>query len=247
MGSTASTVPGGATATRNGIGQILSPGAVFADDVILVLDNAVEGGYMAGEVARLLPADVETYNFPNEEADPSLAGVDGVVVGGSGAGVYDEPDQPWITRQKRFLEEVVEEGIPLLGICFGHQIVNELLGGSVADSGETRCHLVEASFADAPLFDGVEDIVPVLHSDVVTAPGEGMEVVGTTEYNPNFATRHREAPLWTVQYHPEFTPDIVPEYSDSWEENDRSFAESTATRTLENFAEFCRQATAASD
>jgi GMP synthase (glutamine-hydrolysing) len=216
--------------------------------VILVLDNAVEGGYMAGEVARLLPGeDVETYNYPNGEADPSFEGVDGVVVGGSGAGVYDEPDQPWITRQKAYVERALDEGVPLLGICFGHQLVNEVLGGTVVDSGESRGRLVEASLADVPLFEGVESVVPVLHSDVVTEPGEGMDVVGTADYNEYFATRHRERPVWTVQYHPEFTPEIRPEYSDYWTETEHSFDDSTATRTLENFARFCRRPATASD
>jgi GMP synthase (glutamine-hydrolysing) len=222
--------------------------AESTDTVILVLDNAVDGGYMADEVARLLPGDdVTTHNYPNGRTDPPLTDVDGVVVGGSGAGVYDEPDQPWITRQRQFVQRVVDAAIPLLGICFGHQLVNEALGGTVVDSGESRNCLVEASLADVPLFEGVEDVVPVLHSDVVTDPGDGMEVVGATDYNEYFATRHRERPVWTVQYHPEFTPAIRPEYSEAWEENDRSFEASTATRTLENFYRFCRSTTAASD
>lgn len=230
-------------------GITLSPGerdkteeSLAGTNVILVLDNAVEGGYMAGEVARLLPdEDVETYNYPSEDVDPDFEGVDGVVVGGSGAGVYDEPDLPWIARQKRFVERVVEASVPLLGICFGHQVVNAALGGDVVNSGTSRNFLVEASFSEDPLFEGVEGVVPVLHSDVVTEVGEGMEAVGSTDYNPNFATRHRERPVWTVQYHPEFTPAILPEYRDKWEETDHSFEESTATRTLENFSRFCRR------
>ncbi|MDS0293833.1 type 1 glutamine amidotransferase [Halogeometricum luteum] len=210
--------------------------------MILVVDNAVEGGHMAGEVARLLPGDdAEMHGYPNGTSDPSLDGVDGVVLGGSGCGVYDEPDQPWIGRQKRFVETVVAEEIPLLGICFGHQLVNAALGGTVVDSGEFRNRLVEASLADIPLFEGVEPVVPVLHSDLVTDPGEGMETVGATDYNDHFATRHREHPVWTVQYHPEFTPAIRPEYDAVWENGERSFDESTATRTLANFARFCRE------
>ncbi|QIB76170.1 type 1 glutamine amidotransferase [Halogeometricum borinquense] len=216
--------------------------------VILVVDNAVEGGYMAGEVARLLPGeDVRMYNYPNGDDDPSLEDVDGVVIGGSGAGVYDEPDQPWITRQKEFVEEIIDEEIPLLGICFGHQLVNEVLGGTVVNSGESRNYLVEASLAEIPLFEGVRNVVPVLHSDIVTEPGEGMEVVGTADYNRYFATRHHERPIWTVQYHPEFTPEIRPEYSDSWDESEYSFEASTATRTLENFSQCCQQRTSVSD
>lgn len=204
--------------------------------MILVLDNAVDGGYMADEIVHFLP-NARAYNYPNEDGDPNLEDVDGVVIGGSGAGVYDEPDQSWITDQKRFARRLVENDVPTLGICFGHQILNAALGGEVVDSGTSRLHLRDAEFdADDPLFDGVEPTVPVLHSDVVTEPGEGMEVVGRADYYEHFATRHRDSPVWSVQYHPEFTPRIVDEY-DGWEESHRSFEESTATRTLANFAD----------
>ncbi|MXR40405.1 type 1 glutamine amidotransferase [Halobaculum sp. WSA2] len=203
--------------------------------MILVLDNAVDGGYMAGEIVHFLP-EARAYNYPNEDGDPNLDDVDGVVIGGSGAGVYDEPDQPWIADQKRLARRLVEEGVPTLGICFGHQILNAALGGAVEDSGTTRLHLRDAEFDDEPLFNGVEPTVPVLHSDVVTELGDGMEVIGRADYYEYFATRHRDSPVWSVQYHPEFTPRIVDEY-DGWEESARSFEESTATRTLANFAD----------
>jgi len=204
--------------------------------MILILDNAVEGGYMADEIEHFLP-DARVYNYPNEDGDPALEDVDGVVIGGSEVGVYDEPDQPWITDQKRFARRLVEEGIPTLGICFGHQILNAALGGEVEDSGTSHLRLYDAEFdADEPLFDGVEPAVPVLHSDVVTELGDGMEVIGRADYYEYFATRHHDQPVWSVQYHPEFTPRIVDEY-DGWNGGDGSFEDSTATRTLANFAD----------
>ncbi|MFW6458308.1 MAG: type 1 glutamine amidotransferase [Halodesulfurarchaeum sp.] len=196
---------------------------------------------MAGEVARLLPSDeVKVYNYPNESGDPSLAGVDAVVVGGSEAGTYDEPDEPWITAQKEFLEEaVIDREIPLFGICFGHQLINEALGGEVVDTGTFRAHLVEADLGEDPLFAGVDSIVPVLHSDIVAERASDMEVIASTPYDDNFATRHVDKPIWTVQYHPEFTPEIKPEYEEVWEENEFSFADSNAYLTFENFEAVC--------
>lgn len=208
--------------------------------MILIIDNAVEGGYMAGEVVRLLPTDnVEKYNYPNEDGDPSLDGVDGVVIGGSSAGVYEAADHPWITREKEFVERVVDEGIPLFGICFGHQLINEALGGTVVDSGVSRAHLVQMQFGDDDLFDDVTPVVPVLHSDVVTETGDGMETIATAEYYEHFATRHESHPIWSVQYHPEFTPEILPKYREAWTENELSFDDSEAARTLTNFYRSC--------
>ncbi|ELZ44891.1 GMP synthase [Halorubrum californiense DSM 19288] len=190
---------------------------------------------MADEIVHFLP-DARAYDYPHEDGDPSLEDVDGVVIGGSEVGVYDEPDQPWITDQKRFARRLVEEGVPTLGICFGHQILNAALGGEVVDSGTSHLRLHDADLdADESLFDGVEPTVPVLHSDVVTELGDGMEIIGRADYYEYFATRHRERPVWSVQYHPEFTPRIADEYHD-WEAPDGAFEESTATRTLANFA-----------
>ena len=187
---------------------------------------------MADEIFHFLP-DALAYRYPHEDGDPNLEDVDGVVIGGSEVGVYDEPDQPWIAAQKRFVRRLVEEGVPTLGICFGHQILNAALGGEVVDGGTSRLQLRDA---DEPLFDGVEPSVPVLHSDVVTQLGDGMEVIGRADYYEYFATRHRDRPVWSVQCHPEFAPRIADEYDD-WEAADRSFDDSTATRTLANFAD----------
>lgn len=203
--------------------------------MILVLENEVdlEERYLVEEITRHLP-ESEVYDYAREGGQPDLCAFDGVVVGGSTAGVYEQDDHPWMKEQKKLIRELVERRVPTLGICFGHQIINDALGGSVEHSGERRAELVRADLREDPLFDGVSDTVPVLHSDFVTETGEGMEVVGRSGYYDAFATRHREAPVWTVQYHPEFTP-RVEHLGNGWEENDLSFAESTATRTLRNF------------
>lgn len=206
----------------------------------LVLDNAMDGGYMAGEVARLLPTDdVTVYNYPNEDGDPSLDGVDSVIIGGSEAGTYDEPTESWITAQKEFVEAIIEREIPLLGICFGHQLINEAMGGAVVDSGTRRANLVQADLSEDPLFEDIRPTVPVLHSDIVVERGADFEVIGTAPYDDNFATRHTDKPIWTVQYHPEFTPEIKPEYEDMWTENELSFADANAQMTLTNFDAIC--------
>lgn len=203
--------------------------------MIQVLDNSTGGGYMADEIAKRLP-DSEVFNYPNEDGDPSIEGVEALVIGGSEVGMYDEPDEPWISDEKAFVQDAIDRRIPILGICFGHQLLHEMLGGTVVDSGVSRYHLVRASFDDDELLAGVDSIVPVLHSDVVTEPADTLETIGRTDYNDYFASRHRDLPLWTVQYHPEFTPDIVDEYREHWEENELSFEDSTAPQTLENFS-----------
>lgn len=207
----------------------------MSKQMILVLENEVDldNRYLVDEITSYLP-ESRVYDFTEHHTPPSLDGVDGVIVGGSTAGVYEDDQYLWMEEQKDFIRGLVEERVPTLGICFGHQIINSALGGSVEHSGSRKAHLVRAEFGDDPLFEGVEPVVPVLHSDVVTETGRGLEVIATSGYYDNFATRHRSAPLWTVQFHPEFTP-RVKDQGKGWEDNHLSFDDSTATRTLENF------------
>jgi len=215
--------------------------------MILVLENEVdlEERYLVEEMRRHLP-ESEVYDYAREGGQPDLSEVDGVVVGGSTAGVYEDEKHRWIEEQKELLRELVERRVPTLGICFGHQILNEALGGSVEHTGERRANLVRADLRDDPLFEGVNEVVPVLHSDRVTETGEGMEVIGEAEYYDAFATRHRNAPVWTVQYHPEFTPNVK-HLGNGWSENELSFGDSTATRTLGNFYALAKSGNVASD
>jgi len=208
--------------------------------MILVLENEVdpEERYLVDEITRYLP-ESEVYDYAWEGGDPDLTGVDGVVLGGSTAGVYEEDDHGWIRQQKDFVRELVELRVPTLGICFGHQIVNEALGGTVEHTGVRRANLARAELGDDPLFEGVSPTVPVLHSDKVVETGGGLETVASAGYYDNFATRHTDAPVWTVQYHPEFTP-RVKHLGNGWTENHLSFEESTATRTLTNFYELAK-------
>ena len=204
--------------------------------MILVVDNSVKGpdGTLATEITSYL-SDAELYDYPDLGRAPDLDGVDGVVLAGSEAGVYEVPDRPWIEDQQAFVRDLVDAGVPTLGVCFGHQIVNAALGGEVVDSGVTHGHFVDAALTDDPLFEGVDPVVPVLHSDVVTELGEGMEVIGSADYYEYFATRHVDRPVWTVQFHPEFTDRVASSYEDVWEPTDFAFADATATRTIANF------------
>lgn len=211
--------------------------------MILVLENEVDLDYryLVDEIVRYLP-EHEVYDYARNGTAPDtdLDMVDGVVVGGSTAGVYEADEHDWIESEMEFIRHLVEEGVPTLGICFGHQVVNAALGGEVEHSGRRHAELVRADLDDDPVFDGVEDVVPVLHGDLVVETGDRMETIATADYYDRFATRHCTKPVWTVQYHPEFTP-RVEDQGEGWTRNHLSFEESTATKTIENFAELARE------
>jgi GMP synthase (glutamine-hydrolysing) len=209
--------------------------------MILVLDDEVQADYryLGPEIAHFLP-ESEYQIYVDDTDIPRLDSYAGVVISGSTASVY-ENDYPWLDNQLQLIEACIERQIPLLGICFGHQIINYALGGEVKKD-RRRATFVEITNQsnDDRILESLNPIVPVLHSDLVTEPGENMQSTATTEYSDFFCTRHFEAPVWTVQFHPEFTERVKNQPSD-WSAGSYSFDECNATRVLENFATVCRK------
>lgn len=190
--------------------------------------------YHCDALAASIPEAVEVDYVAGES--PSLDAVDAVVLTGSTAGVYEAGAHPWIERQEALIRELVDREIPTLGVCFGHQIANRALGGTVEHVGTTS-KLVEASFVDDPLFEGVSPIVPAVHTDHVTEPAAELRVIASAPHNEAFATRHRSAPLWTVQFHPELDEELLDYIRDDygWTETGRSFSDVNHARVFENF------------
>lgn len=193
--------------------------------------------------------DALTARFPTAKAVDFVAGervsldeADGVILTGSTAAVYESDSRPWITEQEKLVRELVNREIPTLGVCFGHQVVNSALGGTV-EKAETTATLVEANLADDPLFDGVDPVVVSLHSDVVTEPGENMEIIASADHARVFGTRHRTAPLWTIQFHPEITAthrdNLINDFG--WQSEQFSFDDVAAGQLFENFQRVVRK------
>lgn len=181
--------------------------------------------------------------FPEATTIDFLAGdrvpldeVDGVVLSGSTAGVYEADDRPWIAAQESLVRTLVDRSVPTLGVCFGHQVVNAALGGTVEPVGMTTA-LVEAELDDDPIFDGVEPVVVSLHGDVVTETGEGLDPIASADHARVFGTRHRTAPVWTVQFHPEIGVGHCERLTERFDWNERGFAfdDVTPGRVLRNF------------
>lgn len=210
--------------------------------MILVLDNEVREDYryLAPEITRLVP-DAEYRVFVDDPSIPTLDNYEGIILSGSTASVYEDDNQEWITDQKELIHRCIDERIPLLGVCFGHQIINYALGGTV-EQDHRRSTLVEMIDHDRndAVLQGVNSVVPVLHADLVRRLGEGMISTAKTRYDDNFCSRHETSPVWTVQFHPEYTEHLTENTSD-WTAEDNSFSDSNSTRVLDNFATICRE------
>ncbi len=123
----------------------------------------------------------------------------GLILSGGPASVYAEDAY-------RIDPEILELGVPVLGLCYGHQLLADLAGGEVANtgSGEYGSTQLEVT-ASSVLFKGLpsEQTVWMSHQDqVVTAP-DGFRVVATTPGSAVAAMEDRENRIYGVQFHPE--------------------------------------------
>lgn len=138
---------------------------------------------------------------------------DGVVVMGSAASVHD--DRPWIGRLAAWLRPLLDGSrpTPVLGICFGHQLIAHLAGASVAffDERRTKTQGVETSRLDGGrLLRGAHELrVVVSHREHVTSVPAGYRVVAARAGCPVDGIEHERLPIHSFQFHPEARDDFA--------------------------------------
>ena len=171
-------------------------------DKILVLDF---GGQYDQLIARRIRAqhvfaEIKAYNRITP-AEIAAAGYRGVVFTGGPNSVYAE-------NAPRIDGAVLSLGIPILGICYGHQLLCFLAGGTVAPSNDgSEYGKTELTVKSNLLFSGVPETSAVWmsHTDAVTMPPAGFSVIASTEKCPVAAVCDEKRRLYGVQFHPEVT------------------------------------------
>ena len=168
-------------------------------ELILILDF---GGQYNQLIARRIRecnvySEVVPFNISLEkikEKNPK-----GIIFTGGPASVYGE-DSP------RCAEGIFELGIPVLGICYGMQLMSYTLGGKVTSAntreyGETNVNIDNNS----SLFQGFYDknVFLMSHTDYVEEVPEGFKRIGYTPVCPNAAMENSEKKLYGIQFHPE--------------------------------------------
>ena len=159
--------------------------------------------------AGLRDDDVVVIDVENGEDLPTREGFAGVFVTGSGAMVTDL--LPWSEASAAWLRDAAHAGLPLLGICYGHQLIAHALGGQVGynpagrEMGTVGITL-QPDAADDALFAGLPAQFPVqaTHMQTVLVLPEGAQLLATSEKDAACAFRWGEN-AWGVQFHPEFS------------------------------------------
>lgn len=164
--------------------------------------------------------EIVPFKVLNGEMPTSPDVVDGWVITGSRHGVYD--DLPWIDPLKEFLRECVRQKVPVAGICFGHQILAEALGGKVEKSDKgwgIGVHDYHAK--NAPVWmKGMDQGFSghAVHQDQIVKLPPDATVVASSEFCEFAALVYGdpESPdAISVQPHPEFSADFIDDLIDS--------------------------------
>jgi len=133
---------------------------------------------------------------------PADAGAaDGWLIPGSRHGAYE--DLPWIAPLEELIRDIAACGRPLVGICFGHQIIARALGGQVAKFADGW-----AVGATEYLAGGEPLTLNAWHQDQVTRRPDGARVLASNAFCENAMLGYGNH-IWTVQAHPEFDATAV--------------------------------------
>lgn len=195
-------------------------------------------------------------NVQAGETLPDPAGFAGAVITGSHDMVTD--DLPWINDTKAWVVKAVQGGLPVLGICFGHQLMADALGGRAdyhpdgREIGTAKITLT-AEGGDDPLLGslGPSFTGHVTHSQTVLELPPDATLVATGTHDPHQCFRVGRG-AWGVQFHPEFDAEAVRYYigvlSDKLAEEGQDVEAVRATVTdtpesagvLKRFVAYCR-------
>ena len=150
-----------------------------------------------------------TWAVLDNEFPDSLDEADAWLITGSRHGAYEEHD--WIAPLEALIREVYANGAPMVGICFGHQIIAQALGGRVEKfTGGWSVGRVEYTLDNAVWGNtsGASTPLMAFHQDQVVKVPEGAVNIGSSSFCENAALLY-DSRILTIQPHPEFDDAFV--------------------------------------
>jgi len=134
---------------------------------------------------------------------PLFDSFDAVVLSGSPDMMSEEKTEAKYSKE---IESILDSRSPVLGVCFGHQMIASAFGSEVVRDGRHVLEMVETDvLADDPLFDGLPRRMMLLESrhEVVKTLPKAFRLIATSSTSRIATMKHDSRPLYGVQFHPE--------------------------------------------
>ena len=178
---------------------------------ILIIDNAIHRFLFKPSwhwKAHLKGIETKVVNVPSGKKMPNVGHFTHIILTGSEASILKP--KPWFDTEAALIREAVDRGIPILGSCFGHQMLVYALSGPEflqrSDPPEVGWTDIEMTGSD-PLFDGLANPwrTFVYHFDEATDPPPPWIKLGGTKHCDTHLLRYGNHCVWGIQAHPEIS------------------------------------------
>lgn len=168
---------------------------------------------------RIDESFTETYAVYEDLSFPDINNISGLIISGSPSMVTEK--NHWSEKTIEYLTQFLDSTIPVLGVCYGHQLLAKLLGGTVDWNPLGRqMGQVSVDFNDEinndrlfqPLLSQKQPLPFIAtHQQAVTELPDEVTILGTTVLDKHHCFRYKKH-MWGLQFHPEFNAAIIKDY-----------------------------------
>lgn len=168
-------------------------------ETVIVIDFGGQYNQLVARRVRECNVYCEIYSYKTGIEQIKAMNPKGIILTGGPNSCY-EADSPTYTR------ELFELGIPVLGLCYGAQLMMHILGGKVEKAAVREYGKTDVTVdTDSPLFSDVskETVCWMSHFDYISKAAPGFEIVASTKDCPVAAAQNPKDKLYAIQFHPE--------------------------------------------
>lgn len=168
------------------------------NETVIVLDFGGQYNQLIARRVRECNVYCEVMSYKNSIDKIKEKNPVGIIFTGGPNSVYDE-------SSPHYDKEIFELGIPILGICYGSQLMAYTLGGHVTTAPVSEYGKTEITTSESKIFENVDKntIVWMSHTDYIDKIPEGFKITAYSDACPCAAYENEEKKLYAVQYHPE--------------------------------------------